>query len=219
MVDIRLETPQSSDALYLALGDDVDAFRPGFTGDVYEHKQLGLLMLLQHPCAMRKGLQLHPRLLAATVSPAEGLRSDWHKSPYTLMPLPRLLDSRDHSASFIDLMLVTPDDLERSRRIATMTQVGVNLCLQRWVHHNSRVVIPTITFAEQTLGPFEEADLAQDWAAERESLSIAEAFAEFDSWIRDSPDGSARTRQAMLGDPQCASAVRREARAHLKTLG
>lgn len=80
------------------------------------------------------------------------------------MPLPELIPTletgRRHQAAFFDEpYLVSPDDLMPDKRIAYLSQTGVNLLLQRWVHHNSRVVVPTATYQEVSSPAYEEADL------------------------------------------------------------
>lgn len=77
-----LESPQGSpdewsSQLYRALGADVSALRPVFTGDVFQDVSLTLpgattkprmLIVLTHPCSMRQdGVALRKRLLVAVV--------------------------------------------------------------------------------------------------------------------------------------------------------
>lgn len=69
------------------------------------------------------------------------------------MPLPELVPTatsgRRHQAAFFDeLYLVAPDDLVPEKRVACLSQTGVNLMLQRWINHNSRAVVPTGTYQE-----------------------------------------------------------------------
>lgn len=211
----NLETPDRPDAIYTAIGEDVDIFRPVFTGDVYTLPDGRRVMIIQHPCALRRGTNLIDRLLVAEVSQSNRLPEDWAAGHFKIMPLPGLLGSSlDFSANFINLDLISSDELTPQTRVASLSLVGVNLLLQRWVHHNSRVVIPTITYSEQTIGPFEEADLAADWCMERESLELPLAMKEFDEWIRESVGGE--TRQAMLTNNQKRSVVRRDMRKKLK---
>jgi hypothetical protein len=135
------------DSLYRARGDEVQAHRSIFTGDVYvkiEVQTLGAtrtkpVMILQHPCALRTdGITLHPRLLVAEIRrhplvPAE----DWTRH-LSKMPLPDLIpdatSGKRHQAAFFDeLYLVAPENLIPENRIACLSQSGVNLLLQRWV--------------------------------------------------------------------------------------
>ncbi|MCZ0915276.1 hypothetical protein GR168_22055 [Gordonia sp. JH63] len=218
MVHYNLETPETDDALYMARGSDVEELRPAFTGDIYQYGD-GLLMLVQHPCALRRGAVLHEHLLAVEVrSTSTKPRSSWENHTVSEMPLPGLQDG--HSiADFLGVQVVKSDALTDVPRMAVLSERGVNLLLQRWVYHCSRVVVPTITYNEQTYGPFNEAELTLDWLMEREGvLGRDEALKEFDAWVRGTSETGQKSRQRRLADRQEANAVRREARAHLKTI-
>lgn len=219
------------DSLYRARGDEVVRHRPVFTGDVFERVPVqGLgetktkaVIVLQHPCALRfNGVDLHSRLMVAElrnhkVIPVE----DWtgHASK---MPLPELIPALDtgkrHQAAFFDEpYLVGPDDLGLDKRIACLSQTGVNLLLQRWVHHNSRMVVPTATYQEVSSPAYEEADLIEEWCEKRieAGLEIQEAAVEAVKWLREDAGGG-MTRQRLLEDPQNRSTVRRQMRAALR---
>lgn len=179
------------------------------------------LMVLQHPCALRiDGVNLAKRLLVARVSVAPLMpAAEWTRH-YKKMPLPEfdLAGSGGHSAaSFIELEVVTPGELLPERRLLSLSQVGVNLLMQRWVHHNSRVVVPTGMFDLVTSGPFEEADLVEDWCdtALEHGVSLEDAMSDAHAWIR-SEGSSGQSRQAMLEDPQHRSTIRKEMRQDLK---
>lgn len=140
------------------------------------------------------------------------------------MPLPELIPSLEtgkrHQAAFFDeLYLVGPDDLALDERLACLSQTGVNLLLQRWVHHNSRVVVSTATYQEVSSPAYEEADLLEEWCEERveAALAIQEAAIEAMKWLREDTGGGV-TRQRMLEDPQNRSTVRRQMRAALRQL-
>ncbi len=211
--------------LYRARGDEVGPHRPCFTGDVYdgaveEEGGDGRVMVLQHPCAMRRnGLDLVPRLLVAHVRPHQLLRPSKWTGFTRVMPLPDLLPEesgpeRHQAAFFNDLNLVAPAML--GRRIAVLSARGVNLLLQRWLHHNSRVVVPTGDFLRAVGGPFEEADLVEEWCEELPDVDPAESAAECLGWLRQTqPDGT--MRQRMLEDEQNRSAIRREMRQYLRS--
>lgn len=81
---------------------------------------------------------------------------------------PGVTSGKRHQAAFFDEpYLVGPDDLDLDKRVACMSQTGVNLLLQRWVHHNSRAVIPTATYQEVSSPAYEETDLIEEWVEER----------------------------------------------------
>ncbi len=220
-------------SLYRARGNEVVHHRPVFTGDVFEkvpvqglrESKTKTVIILQHPCALRSnGVDLHSRLMVAElrnhkVIPVE----DW-TGHLGKMPLPELVPAvetgRRHQAAFFDeLYLVAADDLAADKRSACLSQMGVNLLLQRWVHHNSRVVVPTTTYQEVSSPAYEEADLIEEWCEERveAGLEIQDASVEAIKWLRED-NGGGVTRQRMLEDPQNRSTARRQMRAALRLL-
>jgi hypothetical protein len=226
----ELQAPESADALYLARGDEVSRQRPVFTGDVYLTSkddstaiQASMFLIVQHPCALRtNGVQLVSRILVAEVESCAPISlKDWN-GRYRIMPLPGLrpvdVDARSSCAVFPNLLVVTPGDLAACERIACLSDVGVNLLLQRWVHHNSRAIVQTHVFAQVTAGPLAEAEIVEEWIASRQLVDMGrdEAEAECHAFLRDVPDGSTISRQKALEDPQRRSEVRRAVRAQLK---
>lgn len=217
-------------SLYRARGDEVSATRPIFTGDVYAGLELAgatgeikyrSVCVIQHPCAMRTdGVTLIHQLLVAEVVQRSALtESQWSHGFFNLLPLPDLRPEiggrkRHQAVDFNRLHLVRPQTLPASQRIASLSQRGVNLLLQRWVHFSSRVVVETHHFQSQTEPQFEEADLIEDWCDESDSGDTDEAARECVAWLRADRDGS--TYQAMLEDPQQRSAVRKAARVELR---
>ena len=220
------EAPEYS-SLYRARGDEVVAQRPIFTGDIFfgvpvigedEPKNV---VVLQHPCVIRKGLTLTPKLLVAEVRP-EQLRkpSQWTRFPRQ-MPMAELVvdGSPPHYAGFfVDHQLVVSASLDVNRRVASMSQQGVNLLMQRWVHHNSRVIVPTQDYQAVTGSQYEEADIIEEWCIDREDdeMSLDHATVEIDSWL--TGDKSPESPRARLEDPQQRSTVRRDVRTHLKAV-
>lgn len=229
-------TPGKPDwlSLYRARDDEVMRHRPIFTGDVFEKvtvQSVGTtkvkdVIVLQHPCALRTdGITLHSRLVVAelrqhTVIPHES----WISGHYALMPLPELRSSvtsnRRHQAAFFnEIYLAGAAALDLNSRIACLSPVGVNLLLQRWVHHNSRVVVPTFTYEAQTSPSYEEAELIETWCEERTAVGIGldDAATEAMKWLREDA-GNGVTHQVLLQNPQSRSAVRRQMRTALKAL-
>lgn len=136
-----------------------------------------------------------------------------------LMPLPDLFprfdSGRRHQPALFDtLYLVPPSSL--TTRVACLSLFGVNLLMQRWVHHNSRVVVPTWKYNDATVGVYEEADLTEEWCEDRLELgvSVHTATADCVAWLREEVGG--RRRQMLLDDPQSRSTVRCQMLAELK---
>lgn len=221
-----LETPgedKSPDwqSLYLYRGEEVRDSRPAFTGDVYELPDgTRTVQLIQHPCAIRvDGVNLVPDLIATTVEPSSPLKPSQWKGNYKTFPLPDLKgDSTTHYSSlFHRPTLVSPVEIQAGRRIACLSQHGVNLLLQRWVHHNSRVVVPTWQVDLATSSQYEEADLVEEWGDEWEiaGLDPASASVAAHDWLR-SDSGNGTRWQDLLESPQSRSKVRSAMRAELR---
>jgi hypothetical protein len=221
------------DSLYRARGDEVQPHRSVFTGDVFvdvEVQGVGettvhAVMVLQHPCALRHdGVNLQPRLIVAELREHPIIPPhEWTKH-FRKMPLPELIPTdtagtRNQAAFFSDVYLASPEALAAGTRIACLSQTGVNFLMQRWIHHNSRVVVPTWQYQEVTGAAFEEADLIEEWCDDQigPEVSIEEATAEAMKWLREDA-GSGVMRQAMLDNLQNRSTVRKEMRAKLRSL-
>jgi hypothetical protein len=215
-----LETPGRFDDLYELRGEEVTGFRPFFTGDVIETTNGATMMLVQHPCALRRGAVMLPRLPVVKIHPAGARpRSDWNSESPKQMPLPQLIDDGFHFADFTDIHVVTNSDITDSTRLAILSSYGVNLLMQRWVYHNTRVVISTHTFDEQMAGPFTEADLADEWCEAHDGhLTPDGAMQEFDKWLKTAPDGDHRTWRSRLPDRQEHSIIRKAMRCKLREL-
>jgi hypothetical protein len=93
----------------------------------------------------------------------------------------------------------------------------VNLLMQRWVHHSTRLAVPTHTYSESTIGPFDEADLIEEWVTDRveDGAEPQAAERECAAWLDIKVSG--HKRRMLLSDPQHASSVRRDARTHRKS--
>lgn len=219
-------------SLYRTRGNEVVHHRPVFTGDVFERVEVqGLgstkkksIMVLQHPCALRtNGVDLTDRLLIAEVRTHPLIVIKAWSGHLSKMPLPDLVPTVDsgkrHQAAFFDQpYFVAPENLYLAKRIACLSQVGVNLLLQRWVHYNSRATVPTSTYQEVSSPAYEEADLIEEWCDEcatDEDFDIPKATADAVKWLREDA-GAGLSRQRLLEDPQSRSTVRRDMRAELR---
>jgi len=215
-----LETPQGSGELYLAYGDDIPDFerRPAFTGDIYKLSPDRSVALVQHPCAMRRGVQMAPKLLVCEVKVnRDGVPSDWSAGHFKRMFLPELA-GESFVIEFEEIDVVTREELRAAERLAILSNRGVNLLVQRWLFHNSRVVVPTITINAQASGPFEEADLIQEASdgLVDSGTTIDEAQALVDTWLGESPGEGSPSRRDLLSDPQQRSVVRSGLRRQLR---
>ncbi|WP_417233817.1 hypothetical protein [Arthrobacter sp.] len=138
------------------------------------------------------------------------------------MPLPELKpEPASHfAANFQVPHLVESNALVPENRIACLSQIGVNLLLQRWVHHNSRVIVPTFDYQEVTAEQFEEADLVEEWcedlaASPDEVETETEAAHE---WLRSASSEQNMSWQKLLKNPQSRGAVRSAMRKQIRKL-
>lgn len=228
----NLEAPGTDDApqwedIYRCRSDEVVEHRPVFTGDIYADVEVWgeddpkTVMVLQHPCVIRSGPVLAKKLLVAEVIPSQIVKPSRWGGYLRQMPLAHLMPGTENehwTAKFDRHHIVTSKQLLDGTRIACMSQVGLNLMMQRWIHHNSRAIVPTWIIQEVTGAQFEEADIIEDWCIDREDDDVAaEAAAkEIDAWLGEEVSGVKRRDQ--LKDVQLRAEVRRGATAHLRAL-
>lgn len=225
-----LEGPLTSASLYLARGGEIQLARPVFTGDVFEDivvtdetgERTIKALVLQHPCALRTdGVSLASRLLVAEVRTHHKISSRHWNGNYKIMPLPEMTEDGEYYAAFFqEPYLVPSDSLAIDKRVMTMSQYGVNLLLQRWVHHNSRATISTSVYHEATAAQFEEADLVEEWCSDRansEDAVLIESKAAHE-WLRSISQDGKNSWQMLLDDAQSRSLVRKALRNHLRGL-
>lgn len=215
------------DSLYRYRGpDEVVPARPILTGDVFvdvpvaDDDRLFNLAVLQHPCAIRRGT-LNKRILCAEVVTGAVIKpSKWATSSYRIMPLPELrpgLNPPHYEVRFEDFHIAESEQLLAADRIACLDLVGIDLFLQRWVHHNSRVVVPTSDYLDATVGQYAEADILEEWCLERQGVSIEGASAEADDWLAQA-DALDKTRRDRLREDEYRARIRREARVEVQRL-
>lgn len=221
------------DSLFLYRGSEVEACRPVFTGDVYfdvEVQGVGAIeqksvIILQHPCALRRdGIHLVDSIMVAEVLPDKfyDAENGWQGN-YKIMPLPFLSPGSEgdghHSANFLSLFLAIPASLGSANRVASMTPLGVNILLQRWVYHNSRGLLPAHKYHEVTIGPYEEADAIEEWCQIRalKGISIESATEEANLWLDDKSDIGVR-RRFHFENNQLRSTLRKKMRQAARAL-
>lgn len=219
-----LERPETPEGLYLARGDDIPSWRPVNTGDVFSDvplsvggERLGRAIVLTHPCTMRTdGVHLADRLLVAPVHPVDPLPM-W-RGYYARMPLPELEGDRHHAADFDRIEPVPSEALDPATRLAAMQPIGINLLLQRLVHHLTRVVIETSQFNVACGPALAEVDLIEEWLEEAidSGVGLGESATACHEWLRSTPAASQESPQQRLNDPQQWAAVRREARTRVR---
>jgi hypothetical protein len=147
----KLETPTDPAELYLARREDIDGYlhRPWFTGDVVQLEDGRQVALVQHPYAMRRGTEIARRLLVCGVGRREGAAPrDWSTGHFKRMFLPEMDGPGLSSVEFEDIEVIDREDIATENRRVILSQTGVNLLVQRLIHHNNRILVPTITINE-----------------------------------------------------------------------
>jgi len=214
---VTLETYQDTAELYLARRSEVNASRPLFTGDVLLDiaipgiQKSGMAVVVAHPCSMRgKGGQINDRVMLAAVTPHDTLRpSVWASGYFDRAPMPDLEGKPGCFVVYLDNIGKTRAELiNKSERIACLTQFGVNLLQQRLIHHLTRLEVPTWQLQQAFSHTYEEADLMEDWndIFMEGGVSVFEATTCFEAFFRAERDG--QSLQKSFQDAQRRSYVR-----------
>lgn len=214
---MSLETYAVAADLYLARGQDVNSSRPAFTGDVFADVPIpgvqdgGMAIIVAHPCTMRgPEARMSERVLVAAVREHSPIgREAWARGYYGLMPLPELINGNMHVGQFDELGKALSADLTTDKRLACLSEYGVNLLQQRIIWHLTRLEVETFRIQEAFAHTFEEADLLEEWTETlfESGVSPVDAAASFEAFIR-VDHGNGRTLQDDLRDVQRRSAVR-----------
>lgn len=200
----QLDSPTSDEDLYLTVGDDILATRPVSQGDVFDGITLpgfptghhDSILLVTHPCSLRAGPHLKARVQAAPVTRGQHLPpARWPSAFQRHLPLPGL-PKGDFMAALTETGIVTPEQLEASRRVAVLSEHGTLLLQQRLVWSLTHAVIGLDTLEEYSAPAFAEIELLEEWneqlcaGLEGDDLArqiVAEAV-EFERYIRSDTD-------------------------------
>ena len=172
--------------------------RPLLQGDVFDGivlpgfgDQPMKVQIINHPCAMRTGASLTPRITVAPVEPHSRVNGQrgWDGN-LRVMPLPELKDEKHFAAKFVDVTAAPAELLTRPRRIATLSHRGIYVLQQRLVKHYTRVEMPLEVLRSESAAVLTEGVIQWDWIEEvlteaeltNESAIEAEAKA-FDTWL------------------------------------
>lgn len=222
-----LDSPVDAEEIYLDRGGDIDPYRPVCQGDIFLDVEIpGLdrghgVMVIAHPCVMRAGPRLRPK---ATVIPVVAYErvpfESWPTSHLRVFPLPALDPSqpdRAHAARFDEFGTVPTDALDLDRRVAMLSQRGVLLLQQRFIHSVSRAEIPLSILLEASAAVFEELELQENWnltfvaprAESRQQAGelLATESQAFDEVMLSGPDGA--NLRERLQVPAARAEVRR----------
>lgn len=219
-----LDAPEDPGDLFEARGD-VPLALPIMQGDVYSdisvpglpEKPLAVAVVM-HPCSMRAGAQLRPKITVAAVHPYQRLRDDdWRTGHVNVMPLPHLRNTADwYAIDFRDIATVPSGSLSRGSRIAACSRQGILLLQQRFAFHLTRLAVPLPNLHEVSLPVLTECELLTDWVEAAmdaspggdQNATIDEADKAFHAYL----DEDDRRRRKLLQQPHLHSDLRRECR-------
>jgi hypothetical protein len=200
------------------------------TGDVFAEVEIGGLgvqsavLIVSHPCTMRAGAALKPRLQAVAVqqdSRPIDFRA-WTEGHFRVMPLPALDTShptRHFSATLSEIGLIESGDLSIENRTACLSETGIYLLQQRMVFCQTRTCIGLDRFGEASQHVLEEAELLEEWseqlsgeASDGEPIHDDAAMT-FDEFMRQPATAPLRSRLELTRE---RAGVRRTVRAEIK---
>ena len=212
---------------------DVSRARPLLQGDVFDHVVLPgfgqdtrKVHIVAHPCAMRTGADLTPRITVAPVEPHALVKGQgWEGNP-RVMPLADLVQREHFATKFVDVTACPAELLTRERRIATLSNQGIYILQQRLIKHYTRTQVALEVLRRESAPVLTEAELLWSWLeqvltekeAEDDEALAAETYT-FEAWMRDgSPSPQQRLRieihhTDVRREAQRAAAERAQARA------
>jgi hypothetical protein len=186
-----------SESLYDERGN-VSWARPLLQGDVFDGivlpgfgDQPMKVQIINHPCAMRTGANLTPRITVAPVEPHPQVfgQRGWDGN-LRVMPLPVLIDEKHFATKLVDVTAAPAELLTRPQRIATLSHQGIYILQQRLIKHYTRVEMPLELLRRESAAVLTEGVLQWDWVedvlteAELADESAIEAEAKaFDTWL------------------------------------
>ena len=210
-----------SDSLYDERGS-VSLARPLLQGDVFDGvilpgfgDQPRRVQIINHPCAMRTGAILTPRITVAPVERHAAVTGRGWDGNLRVMPLPELADGEHYATKFVDVTAAPAEQLTRPRRIATLSHQGIYVLQQRVVKHYTRVEMPLELLRRESAAVLAESELQWEWIEDvltEDELAHESAIDDeakvFDAWLS---QGDPSRRELLRHDVHHAD-VRRQAR-------
>lgn len=214
-----------SEALYDERGV-VSWCRPLLQGDVFDGVVLPgfgadpmMVQVVSHPCAMRTGTNMTPRITVAPVEPHASVTGRGWDGNLRGMPLAELVGGRHFATKFIDVTAAPTHLLTRGRRIATLSNQGIYVLQQRLIKHYTRVEMPLDLLRRESAAVLTEAQLQWDWLetvlpeAEQVDESAIEAEARvFDGWLLEGTPSRRDSLRIEIHHPDLRRQAQRAAR-------
>jgi hypothetical protein len=177
-----LADPSDPDRMYLETGG-ISIARPLMFGDVISGVPCSrggdpsdYVMLMTHPCSMRRGPNLRETIVTATIEESKytSVKAEkWADSVFDFVPL---YDFRDAGAQQVvnlaGLHAAASGDLNVKNRVLALSDYGIAVVLQRWIYQLSRDPVPLEDLAELIAPILAEADIQEAWC--EAALKVAE---------------------------------------------
>jgi hypothetical protein len=200
---------------------DVARSRPIFQGDVFKDVILPgfgdeprLVQVVAHPCSMREGTELRPRITVAPVEQGSRVKGSGWNGNLRIMPLPELVDGKHYAANLIDATAAPSESLNIDNRVATLSDHGIYVLQQRIIKNYTRFEVDIPSLANQTAPILWEMHQQRDWLEtvydDESDWTTANLSAEevaFDQWLREGTP----SRRTQLKDDHTHTDLRRAA--------
>jgi hypothetical protein len=197
----ELDGPESVEDLYDARGDEVDEFRPVCQGDIYRGLQMPgfdedeLMMLVAHPCSLRKGAALRPRLQASPVRGYDKVPLNKWGGHGRVFPLPDVLPGPHLATVLTEMGVVQSADLSGANRVARLSRRGILLLQQRIIYTLAHAVVGLDTLEAYNALALDEIELLEGWneklcadlTGSDLQAAIAQTAHEFEQFMKNGP--------------------------------
>ncbi len=207
---VQLAQPTDGEEIYHARDEEISLARPLLTGDVVEGVEVpgvgrSPAMIVAHPCNMRRGAELAPKLTCAPVTEYQPVEaSQWAGGFARVFPLSSFREN-DHRAARIDELVTIPAErFDLEARMICLEHRGIFLLQQRIIYSIARCKVSLSTIRDSMEHVLIEASLLEDWVEDlsdpADSTSREAAISSFEEFI-------ATDLRAQLQDPNRRSQV------------
>jgi hypothetical protein len=185
-----------------------DIVLPGFGNEPH------LVRVVAHPCSIREGTDLRPRITVAPVEEHRQVKGNGWNGNLRIMPLAELVDGKHYAAKFVDVTAAPAELLQLDARIASLSDRGIYILQQRIIKHYTRFDVDIASLAKESAPVLWEMHQQRDWVETvldyendwtTENLNTEEAA--FDAWLREGNP----SRRTQLKDDHTHTDVRKAA--------
>lgn len=212
----ELVAPEDDDGI-LEFDEDALRLKPVMTGDLFtgvaaagEESPIDV-MVAGHPCTIRRGVELKPRVPCIRVVEHEWVPyRAWPRHSHACFPISEAVGiGQGRCGALDDWVTVGAAELARERRRLTLQDRGILVFQQRLIHSLSRFVTPIDALDEASRHVLAEAELEYDWVFDLDGRAPLDALiADFAGFME-----ADQRRAALRTDER---RVRAEVRAELR---